>query len=126
MLTRSKGTFEFLAPEILAVKPEPVSGRALDLWAFGLILYCMAYNDLPFAIGGGVIKNIQNFTLDLENENKRPISDGLKTLIRGLLQKDPYRRYTIQDICNDPWFNNYNSQWKMNMVSSSIPMPRRN
>eukprot|EP00347_Sterkiella_histriomuscorum_P017319 403349840 len=125
MLTRSKGTFEFLAPEILSSKPEPVSGKALDVWAFGLILYCMAFNDLPFAIGGGVIKNIQNFVLDFEG--KRPISEPLKTLITGLLQKDPYRRYTIQDIYNDPWFNNFDASQRMTSLSSTIASkPKRN
>lgn len=60
-----------------------ISGKALDLWAFGLILHCMTFNDLPFAIGGGVIKNILNFKLDYTD--KRPVSDCLKNLITNLL-----------------------------------------
>ena len=63
LLSTAKGTFEFLAPEVLTLNPkmEKISGRAVDLWAFGLIIYCMAFNDLPFAIGPGVLKNIKTF-----------------------------------------------------------------
>ncbi|CDW72187.1 protein kinase domain containing protein [Stylonychia lemnae] len=106
LMSNSKGTFEFLSPELVQMTPksDKISGKAIDLWAFGLIIYCMTFNDLPFSIGPGVLNNIKKFQLDFTG--KRRISYGLKALIQGLLQKDPSNRFTMQDVFNDPWFNN--------------------
>ena len=33
------------------------------------------------------------------------VSDSLKQLIKGMLEKDPQERLTIADVLEHPWFN---------------------
>jgi len=47
-ITSARGTYEFLAPECCAANKQSFSGKAVDIWAFGVTVYALAYNDLPF------------------------------------------------------------------------------
>jgi len=40
------GTNDFMSPEILSVKPY---GYEVDMWAFGVVLYFMLNQELPFS-----------------------------------------------------------------------------
>ena len=61
VITQAKGTFDFLSPECCNPQIKQFSGKALDIWALGVTIYCMAFNELPFSDQGvSVIKAIQN------------------------------------------------------------------
>ena len=56
-VSKTEGTYHFMAPECcdrisifynLLASVDSFSGRALDVWALGVTLYCMIYNNLPF------------------------------------------------------------------------------
>ena len=51
-----RGTFEFFAPECFKQQGKGTtyySGRKADVWALGLCIYALAFNDLPFVMGQG-------------------------------------------------------------------------
>ena len=49
-LTNTAGTPAFMAPETLLGTKEKYSGKALDVWALGITLYCFLYGKVDRSI----------------------------------------------------------------------------
>jgi serine/threonine protein kinase len=51
-ILKHRGTTEFIAPECFKPKgtttTQYYSGRAVDVWALGITIYIMVFNELPF------------------------------------------------------------------------------
>ena len=47
-LSKTEGTYHFMAPECCDPDVDSFSGKAVDVWALGVTLYCMCFNRLPF------------------------------------------------------------------------------
>ncbi len=114
MLHDKCGTPMYMAPEILlSSKTKGYEGFPVDIWSSGISLYIMLSGTLPFNL-----KNNESSSMDEENNNnielqysiinKEPkkiekISDEAKDLLKGLLNKNPNKRLTIEQILNHPW-----------------------
>ncbi|XP_039526736.1 calcium/calmodulin-dependent protein kinase kinase 1b isoform X2 [Pimephales promelas] len=103
LLSNSAGTPAFMAPETLTDRDLRFSGKALDIWAMGVTLFCFVFGKCPFQdeyILGlhGKIK-----TMAVEFPDKPVISDGLKNLITRMLDKSPETRITLPEIKLHPW-----------------------
>ncbi len=48
ILSGAKGTYEFLAPECCNPEQRFFSGKAADIWALGVTIFCLTFNELPF------------------------------------------------------------------------------
>lgn len=62
ILSGAKGTYEFLAPECCNPEQRFFSGKAADIWALGVTIYCLTFNEPPFTANGtgmSIIKAIQ-------------------------------------------------------------------
>ncbi|XP_035985313.1 calcium/calmodulin-dependent protein kinase kinase 1 isoform X2 [Fundulus heteroclitus] len=103
LLSSTAGTPAFMAPETLSEKCKSFSGKALDVWAMGITLYCFVFGKCPF---------IDEYILALHNKIKtKPvdfsetakIDEGLQTLILRMLDKNPETRITIPEIKMDEW-----------------------
>ncbi|KAF4073051.1 hypothetical protein AMELA_G00254370 [Ameiurus melas] len=103
LLSSTAGTPAFMAPETLSDNRKSFSGKALDVWAMGVTLYCFVFGKCPF---------IDEYILALHNKiRSKPvefpetptISEGLKNLILKMLDKDPNTRITIPQIKLDAW-----------------------
>uniref|UniRef100_A0A9J7XUC2 calcium/calmodulin-dependent protein kinase n=1 Tax=Cyprinus carpio carpio TaxID=630221 RepID=A0A9J7XUC2_CYPCA len=103
LLSSTAGTPAFMAPETLSDNRKSFSGKALDVWAMGVTLYCFVYGKCPF---------IDEYILALHNKIKsKPvefpempaISEGLKNLVSRMLDKNPDTRIPIPEIKVDPW-----------------------
>ncbi|XP_061596118.1 calcium/calmodulin-dependent protein kinase kinase 1 isoform X1 [Cololabis saira] len=103
LLSSTAGTPAFMAPETLSEAHKSFSGKALDVWAIGVTLYCFVFGKCPF---------IDDYILALHNKIKtRPvdfpetptISGELQTLILRMLDKNPDTRINIPEIKMDPW-----------------------
>uniref|UniRef100_A0A671TT97 calcium/calmodulin-dependent protein kinase n=1 Tax=Sparus aurata TaxID=8175 RepID=A0A671TT97_SPAAU len=103
LLSSTAGTPAFMAPETLSDTRKSFSGKALDVWAMGVTLYCFIFGKCPF---------IDEYILALHNKIRtRPvefpetpkISEELRTLILRMLDKNPDNRITIPEIKMDQW-----------------------
>ena len=114
------GTPMYMAPEILLCsKDKGYKGFPVDIWSAGIALYIMLSGALPFSV-----KNENDSFLDGNNNNKKKnmalkkaiiqnepkkiekISDNARDLLHGLLNKDPNKRLTCDEILKHPWLNN--------------------
>ncbi|XP_054899394.1 calcium/calmodulin-dependent protein kinase kinase 1 isoform X2 [Poeciliopsis prolifica] len=103
LLSSTAGTPAFMAPETLSEKCKSFSGKALDVWAMGITLYCFVFGKCPF---------IDEYILALHNKIKtKPVDfsetpnicEELRTLILRMLDKNPDTRITIPEIKMDQW-----------------------
>ncbi|XP_048872641.1 calcium/calmodulin-dependent protein kinase kinase 1 isoform X1 [Brienomyrus brachyistius] len=103
LLSSTAGTPAFMAPEALSDSRQSFSGKALDVWAMGVTLYCFVYGKCPF---------IDEYILALHSKIKNKpvefletpvISELLKSLILWMLDKNPDTRITIPEIKVHPW-----------------------
>jgi [calcium/calmodulin-dependent protein kinase] kinase len=93
---KSAGSPAFMPPELCVAKHGQVSGRAADIWSMGCTLYCLLFGRIPFE-KHGMIELYQAIRLD-EIEVDESINDELRELLLRLLEKDPKKRITLEEI----------------------------
>jgi [calcium/calmodulin-dependent protein kinase] kinase len=93
---KSAGSPAFMPPELCVAKHGQVSGRAADIWSMGCTLYCLLFGRIPFE-KHGMIELYQAIRFD-EIEIDESCHDELKGLLRRLLEKDPQKRITLEEI----------------------------
>ena len=115
MLYDKCGTPMYMAPEILlSSKTKGYEGFPVDIWSSGISLYIMLSGTLPFNLKNKESSdmsnesNNNNIELQYSIINKEPkkiekISDEARDLLKGLLNKNPKKRLTIEQILNHPW-----------------------
>uniref|UniRef100_A0A2K5RGZ7 calcium/calmodulin-dependent protein kinase n=1 Tax=Cebus imitator TaxID=2715852 RepID=A0A2K5RGZ7_CEBIM len=102
-LSSTAGTPAFMAPEAISDSGQSFSGKALDVWATGVTLYCFVYGKCPF-IDDYILalhRKIKNEPVVFPEEPK--ISEELKDLILKMLDKNPETRIGVPDIKLHPW-----------------------
>ncbi|RLN54899.1 hypothetical protein BBJ29_007552 [Phytophthora kernoviae] len=98
------GTLNYVAPEVLALVGY---GREADIWSLGVIMYLLLRGELPFygKAKSEVIQKTLHAEINLDTDAAwRSVSPAGKSLLRGLLTKDPARRLTAQDALQHEWF----------------------
>lgn len=98
-LRRSPGTPVFTAPECCSGLP--YNGKAADIWALGVTLYCMVVGSFPF-IGDSVQSTYEKI---VQSPLKIPegFNPDLVHLLEGLLSKDPNNRMSLDAVFKHPW-----------------------
>lgn len=98
------GSPYYMAPEVLRRN----YGPEVDIWSAGVILYILLCGVPPFwaETEQGVARAILRGSLDLTREPWPRISDGAKSLVRQMLQMDPRKRPTAQQVLEHPWLQN--------------------
>ena len=112
------GTPMYMAPEILlCTKEKGYKGFPVDIWSAGIALYIMLSGALPFSVknendsflegNNNKKKNIALKKAIINNNPKKleKISNNARDLLHGLLNKDPSKRLTCDEILNHPWLN---------------------
>ncbi|XP_075034402.1 calcium/calmodulin-dependent protein kinase kinase 2 isoform X2 [Mixophyes fleayi] len=109
-LSNTVGTPAFMAPETLSETSRIFSGKALDVWAMGVTLYCFVFGQCPFmderilSLHG----KIKNQPLELPEQPE--ISEDLKDLILRMLDKNPESRISVPDIKLHPWVTKHGAE----------------
>ena len=108
-LTKKTGTSFYIAPEVLRGK----YNEKCDIWSCGIIMYILLSGGPPF--NGTTNNEIFCAILDepLKFKEKKIwefLSKESVKIIKNMLQKNPDRRPSAEELINNPWF----SQNKLN------------
>ncbi|XP_061733355.1 calcium/calmodulin-dependent protein kinase kinase 1-like [Nerophis ophidion] len=103
LLSSSAGTPAFMAPETMTDQEQGFSGKALDVWAMGVTLYCFVYGKCPFYDEYIVSLHNKIKNKPVEFPENPSVSVELKHLIEKMLDKNPETRITIPEIKLNPW-----------------------
>lgn len=99
------GTPAYLSPEMLKGDPYDFS---VDIWALGILMYELASGTTPFYHKNRIAMSKR--ILNAETPYPPNFSVELKSLLDGLLKKDPKERFTVADVKNHAFFSQMNWQ----------------
>uniref|UniRef100_A0A2I3HPY1 calcium/calmodulin-dependent protein kinase n=1 Tax=Nomascus leucogenys TaxID=61853 RepID=A0A2I3HPY1_NOMLE len=107
-LSSTAGTPAFMAPEAISDSGQSFSGKALDVWATGVTLYCFVYGKCPFfddfiLVDGKRSSSVVPPSSPSFALSRPEISEELKDLILRMLDKNPETRIGVPDIKLHPW-----------------------
>lgn len=100
-LSRSAGSPAFLAPE-LCTAGATASGRAVDIWACGVTLYCMVFASVPFIAES--IMEIYDVIRNQPLQFPEGATPELCDLLCRMLDKNPESRITLGKVRKHPWY----------------------
>ena len=114
-ILRTQGNIYFFPPELVEDKEKEkksIDYKAVDIWDFGISIYTCIFKRLPFMPENReniveLFKEITEANFDF-NKNGVIISDEMKELLKHILEKDPEKRFTADDIVNYKWLNQNN------------------
>jgi serine/threonine protein kinase len=107
--TSVAGSLQYAAPELFNA-PGPVFSPAADIWAYGVVLFALITASLPFNEGLD-IKTTEKIlegrwdeetVRNAESVKEGGIDDAL-ALLRGCLELDVEKRWTVHDILDCAW-----------------------
>ncbi|MBA0652158.1 hypothetical protein Goklo_019434, partial [Gossypium klotzschianum] len=110
------GSPYYMAPEVLKRN----YGPEVDVWSAGVILYILLCGVPPFWAGTpflllhgcavsdtlGVALAILRGVIDFKREPWPQVSESAKSLVRQMLEPDPRKRLTAQQVLEHPWLQN--------------------
>ena len=72
----TEGTYHFMAPEACDPDVDQHSGRAADVWALGITIFCLIYAKCPFmgATEYQIMESIRNDELQIPDASEREVS----------------------------------------------------
>ena len=109
LLSTACGSPCYAAPEMLS--GEKYNGINIDIWSSGIVLYAMLCGYLPFEDNN----NPKLYKKIIKGDFETPdfLSPSAIDLLHHILNVDPEKRFTIEQIKEHPWFNQVNP--KINM-----------
>ena len=109
LLRTACGSPCYAAPEM--INGEPYMGLRVDIWSSGIVLFAMLCGYLPFEDADNELL----YKKITEGKFKTPnyLSDCCKDFLYRILNVNPEKRYTIEQIKNHPWFNIINPRINM-------------
>lgn len=119
LLKTACGSPCYAAPEMIAGKKYVAS--KVDVWSTGVILFAVVCGYLPFEDPNTskLYKKIMAGSYELPNF----ISSEAKDLIKCILNTDPDKRYTIEDIKKHSWFNMVKCEVSSGILVGYDPIP---
>ncbi|XP_057515166.1 calcium-dependent protein kinase 8-like [Amaranthus tricolor] len=104
MFTEIVGSPYYMAPEVL----KRHYGPEIDVWSAGVILYILLCGVPPFwaETEQGVAQAIIRSVVDFKRDPWPKVSDNAKDLVRKMLEPDPKKRLTAQEVLDHPWLQN--------------------
>ncbi|XP_019237573.1 PREDICTED: calcium-dependent protein kinase 8-like [Nicotiana attenuata] len=98
------GSPYYMAPEVLKRN----YGPEVDVWSAGVILYILLCGVPPFwaETEQGVAQAIIRSVVDFKRDPWPKVSDNAKDLVKKMLDPDPTRRLTAQQVLEHTWLQN--------------------
>ena len=109
--TDMRGTPSFWSPEECTGKP--FNPKNCDIWAFGMTFYWAVFKKLPFGIVESKSKPLNAFSMheifekaELEfPQDRKDVPPAFVKLLESILQKDPSKRLTFEEIQSNEIFD---------------------
>ncbi|GLT37379.1 hypothetical protein SLA2020_116980 [Shorea laevis] len=104
VFTEIVGSPYYMAPEVLKRR----YGPQVDVWSAGVILYILLCGVPPFwaETEQGIAQAIIKSVIDFKRDPWPKVSDNAKDLVRKMLDPEPQRRLTAQQVLDHPWLQN--------------------
>ncbi|KAH6556008.1 hypothetical protein KP509_1Z211200 [Ceratopteris richardii] len=101
-----EGTPYYIAPEVVAGTGY---NEKVDIWSLGVLLHVILSGYVPFNSDSEaeIFRNIARSRLNLNRSPWHAISGAAKDLLKGMLQKNPYRRLRLAQIMAHPWLEGF-------------------
>ncbi|KAL6541920.1 Calcium-dependent protein kinase 10 [Orobanche gracilis] len=98
------GSPYYMAPEVLKRN----YGPEVDIWSAGVILYILLCGVPPFwaETEQGIALAILRGIIDFKREPWPQVSESAKSLVRQMLEPDPKKRLTAQQVLEHRWIQN--------------------
>ncbi|KAK6787898.1 hypothetical protein RDI58_016423 [Solanum bulbocastanum] len=98
------GSPYYMAPEVLRRN----YGLEVDVWSAGVILYILLCGVPPFwaETEEGIAHAIVKGTIDFNRDPWPRVSDEAKDLVKGMLDANPYNRFTVEEVLDHHWIQN--------------------
>ncbi|KAH0449534.1 hypothetical protein IEQ34_020226 [Dendrobium chrysotoxum] len=102
--TEIVGSPYYMAPEVLKRN----YGQEIDVWSAGVILYILLCGVPPFwaETEQGVAQAIIRSVIDFKRDPWPKVSDSAKDLVKKMLDPNPKRRLSAQEVLDHPWLQN--------------------
>lgn len=113
----------YVAPEVLG--PEKYD-KCCDIWSLGVIMYILLCGFPPFysnhglAISPGMKKRIRSGQYEFPKPEWDKVSKDAKGLIQGMLNTDPQKRLTIDDVIKHKWVAQYTAVPQTPLLTSQV------
>ncbi|XP_020894639.1 serine/threonine-protein kinase BRSK2 isoform X2 [Exaiptasia diaphana] len=103
MLETSCGSPHYACPEV--IRGEKYDGRRADTWSCGVILYALLVGALPFDDDNlkGLLEKVKRGVFSIPSF----VPSDLKELLRGMIEVDQDKRYTLQQVKRHPFLSSY-------------------
>jgi serine/threonine protein kinase len=116
--TSAAGSLQYAAPELFSA-PGPVFSPAADIWSFGVVVFALITASLPFNEGidikttAKIIEGRWDEALVRKSEAvKEGGLDDALALLKGCLNLDVEKRWTIHDILGCAWLRDYEQRFE--------------
>lgn len=120
-LATACGSPHYAAPELL--KNRQYRGDRADIWSMGVILYAMLSATLPF--DDPDLRVMMNKTKKGFYEMPKGLTPEAEDLIRRMLQTNPDRRITLQEIWRHPLVQKYSYIDNFGDLTGQLPETRK-
>lgn len=112
------GTPMYTAPEIIFPHEGNIDWEKVDVWALGICLFFMVFGHFPFledkpnkgALSPQFFVRLLSTPINIPKVQERSgnrtfdISEGCRNLLSSMLDRDPYKRASLDDVISHPWF----------------------
>ena len=94
------GSYPYAAPEIFRRVPY---SKPIDVWSLGIVLFSMIVGKFPFEANS--MPQLVRKIINEDPEYPEDMDRGLKDLLQKMLNKDPKKRITIDEVLQHSWLS---------------------
>lgn len=100
------GSTPYIAPEIFSSSKQGYKASQADVWSAGIVYFCMRLNGVPFYSAQQSDANYRLYQKHYTNSTYpafQPFDQETRQMLYAMLNPDPEKRYTIQDVLKLTW-----------------------
>jgi testis-specific serine kinase len=106
-LSKSPIFSAYAAPEIISgSRYDPMKS---DIWSLGIVLFVMLNGEMPFedSVLSRLLRDQKDRSYDFANDIKKTLSNVCKSVVYKLLEPNPRRRVSIEEVYAMKWIKKH-------------------